>query len=127
VLFAHLGKSAKSIHQFFQIYHTSSIQLRSIEQQRLLAIREHMRLIMNLTMTTNSDSANHHLFASNHFDELLNAWDQQYLISIDHWSQFPRRSLTSRYESSSNLLDEIKQVIDEYYHRREILVHPTEE
>lgn len=85
-----------------------------------------MRLIINLTIT-NPGTLDHHLFASNHFDDLLNTWDQQYLISIDHWSQFPRRSLTSRYESSANLLDEIKQVIDEYYHRREILVHPTDE
>ena len=115
--FFSVEKSAKFAHQFFQIYHTSSIQLRSIEQQRLLAIREHMRLLMNLTMPSALDNP-HHLFTSNDFDELLKTWDEQYLISIDHWSQFPRRSLTSRYESSANLLEEIKQVIDDYYQRR---------
>ncbi len=36
--------------QFFEIYQKSSIQLRTIEQQRLLAIREQMRFAINLTM-----------------------------------------------------------------------------
>lgn len=38
--------------KFFDIYQKSYIQLRTIEQQRLLAIREQMRFAMNLTMTT---------------------------------------------------------------------------
>jgi hypothetical protein len=45
-----LVKYAKFQQQFFEIYQTSYIQLRTIEQQRLLAIREQMRFAMNVTM-----------------------------------------------------------------------------
>lgn len=36
--------------KFFEIYQNSSIQLRAIEQQRLLAIRDQMRLAIDLTL-----------------------------------------------------------------------------
>lgn len=98
--------------EFFKIYQTSSVQLRMIEQQRLLTISEHMRLTMNLTLNLRD----HQRFSSHHFDDMLNLWDEQHHISLDHWSQFPRRLSLSRQEDSSlHLLDEIKQVIDQYY------------
>ena len=59
----------------------------------------------------------HHLFTSTDFDDLLNSWDHQHTISIDHWSHFPRRSHLPQQDTSLALLDEIKQAIDEYYTR----------
>lgn len=124
--------------QFWKIYRTSSVQLRAIEQQRLLAVREQMRLTVNLTLNNKGSLSfefrkfhrtshtsftstvdDNKLFTSNNLDQILNEWDEQHLISIDHWSQFPRRSLISRYDSSINLLDEIKQVIDECFYQRQ--------
>jgi hypothetical protein len=92
--------------------------LRTIEQQRLLAIREQMRFTMNLTMTT---SDNHHLFSWNNFDDLLNSWDNEHIISINNWSHFPRRSARSQHDNSLVLLDEIKEIVDEYYNHRQIV------
>jgi hypothetical protein len=97
--------------QFFEIYQSSSIQLRTIEQQRLLAIREQMRLAINLTINESN------LFTSNNFDDLLNTWEQQNTVSIDHWSHFPHRS---EHDTSLILPDEIKQAIDEYYNHRQM-------
>ena len=104
--------------QFFEVYERSYIQLRTIEQQRLLAIREQMRFAMNLTMTT---SDHHHLFSWNNFDDLLNSWDNEHLISINNWSHFPRQSTRSEHDNSLILLDEIKEVVDEYYNHRSII------
>ena len=69
--------------------------------------------------------ADQQLFVTNDFDRLLNDWDEQHLINIDQWAQFPRRSLVSRYDSSVNLLDEIKQVIDEYYYQRDMRLNES--
>ena len=101
----------KSQQQFFEIYQNSSIQLRTIEQQRLLAIREQMRFAINLTI----DESN--LFTSNNFDDLLNRWEHQNTVSIDHWSHFPHRS---EHDIAYNLLDEIQQTTDEYSHHRKV-------
>lgn len=95
--------------EFFNIYQKSSIQLRTIEQQRLLAIREQMRFSIHLTLNNEEN-----LFTSNNFDDLLNTWENENLISIDHWSHFSHRSLRSQYDTSLILLDEIKQIVDEY-------------
>ncbi|CAF1372699.1 unnamed protein product [Adineta steineri] len=113
------NESIKYQQQFYNIYQRSYIHLRTIEQQRLLAIREQMRFAMNLTMATTDD---HNLFSSNNFDDLLNTWDQQHIISIDHWSHFPRRSNISQHEISLLLLDEIKQITDEYYNHRQNII-----
>ncbi|CAF3327394.1 unnamed protein product [Rotaria socialis] len=102
--------------QFCNTYQTSYIQLQTIEQQRLLAIREQMRFAINLTMMSTDD---YNLFASNNFDDLLTMWNHQHIISIDHWTDFSRRSTASRQDNSFNLLDEIKQVINEYYNHRQ--------
>ncbi|CAF4439731.1 unnamed protein product [Rotaria sp. Silwood2] len=102
--------------QFCKIYQTSYIQLQTIEQQRLLAIREQMRFAMNLTMISIND---HNLFASNNFDDLLNTWDHQHIMSIDHWARFPRQSTISQQDTSLILLNEIKQVVNEYYNHRQ--------
>ncbi|CAF1156559.1 unnamed protein product [Rotaria sordida] len=104
--------------QFCKIYQTSYIQLQTIEQQRLLTIREQMRFAMNLTMISIND---HNLFASNNFDDLLNTWNHQHIVSIDHWTHFPRRSTISQQDTSLILLNEIKQVINEYYNHRQNL------
>ncbi len=109
--------------------------MRTIEQQRLLAIREQMRFAMNLTMTTLGEEKvmldkikhslvildDYNLFTSNNFDDLLNNWDHQNRISIDHWSHFPCRSDKSQHDTSLSLLDEIKEVINEYYNHRQII------
>lgn len=42
--------SVKYQQKFFEIYQSSYIQLRAIEQQRLLAIRDQMRLAIDLTL-----------------------------------------------------------------------------
>ncbi|CAF3324564.1 unnamed protein product [Rotaria socialis] len=102
--------------QFCNTYQTSYIQLQTIEQQRLLAIREQMRFAINLTMMSTDD---YNLFASNNFDDLLTMWNHQHIISIDHWTDFSRRSTASHQDNSFNLLDEIKQVINEYYNHRQ--------
>jgi hypothetical protein len=60
----------------------------------------------------------HNLFASNNFDDLLNMWNHQHIISIDHWTDFSRRS---QQDNSLNLLDEIKQVINDYYNHRQTM------
>jgi hypothetical protein len=72
-----------------------------------------------LLSKTNIFLDNRNLFTSNNFDDLLNNWDQQHIISIDHWSHFPRRSTISRHDASLILLDEIKQVVNEYYNQRQ--------
>ena len=116
--------------KFLEIYRTSSIQLRAVEQQRLLAIREQMRFAIQLTLFDHGITLKiiysmskfsfildeHQLFLSNNFDELLNIWENQNTISIDHWTHFPHRSIRSSHEISFNLLDEIKQAIEEYFH-----------
>jgi hypothetical protein len=63
----------------------------------------------------------YNLFTSNNFDDLLNSWDHQNRISIDHWSHFPCRSDKSQHDTSLILLDEIKEVINEYYNHRQII------
>jgi hypothetical protein len=63
----------------------------------------------------------HNLFTSNNFDDLLNTWDHQHIISINNWSHFPRRSTRSQHDTSLILLDEIKQIVDEYYNHRQII------
>ena len=75
-----------------------------------------MHLATTLTLPGRPDDRD--LFPTTKFDELLNAWDEQHQISMDHWSHFPRRSTRSSYETSLVLLDEIKHVIDEYYTHR---------
>ena len=67
----------------------------------------------------------HQLFTSNNFDDLLKIWEKQNMVSVDHWTHFPHRSIRSSQEISFNLLDEIKQVIDEYSQSRSI--HSTEQ
>ena len=80
---------------------------------------------MNLTMITRGKtkaikyssfiSDDHNLFTSSNFDDLLNSWDHQHTVSINNWSHFPRRSSISQGDTSLNLLDEIKQIVDEHY------------
>lgn len=67
----------------------------------------------------------HQLFLSSNFDDLLQTWDNQNRISIDHWTHFPHRSIRSSHEISLNLLDEIKQVIEEYFHPQSIHSIPS--
>ncbi len=97
--------------KFFETYQKTSIQLRTIEQQRLLAIREQMRFVIDL-ITPPIDN----LFTSTNFDDLLNTWEQENLVSIDHWSHSNR----SQHDISLILLDEIKQVVDEYCHHQQM-------
>jgi len=47
-------------------------------------------------------------------------WEHQHLVSIDHWSHFPHRSIRSQHDISLILLDEIKQIVEEYYNHRQI-------
>lgn len=54
---------------------------------------------------------------------MLNIWDHQNIISIDHWSHFPCRSNISPHDTSIILLDEIKQAVDEYYNHRQIITN----
>lgn len=93
--------------EFFQIYQKSSIQLRTNEQQRLLTIREQMKSIIHLTLLNKSE----HLFISNNFDDLLNKWENEHMISLDHWLHYPHHSIKSQHDMSLILFDEIKQMI----------------
>ncbi|UJR08904.1 hypothetical protein I4U23_013158 [Adineta vaga] len=110
------SESVKYQEQFFEIYQRTCIQLRTIEQQRLVAIREQMKFAMNLTLTSFDD---YNLFASTNFDQLLNSWDDQYKVAIDHWSHFPAHANVSQQYPSLLLLDEIKQIVDEYHNHRQ--------
>ena len=86
---------------------------------------------MNLTMTAKGKIKeikhssfildDHNLFTSSNFDDLLNTWDHQHTVSINNWSHFPRRSSISQRDTSLNLLDEIKQIVDEHYNHRQII------
>ncbi len=70
-----------------------------------------MRFVIDLIMPPIDN-----LFTSTNFDDLLNTWEQENLVSIDHWSHSNR----SQHDISLILLDEIKQVVDECYHHRQM-------
>ncbi|CAF0772238.1 unnamed protein product [Adineta ricciae] len=111
------SQSGKYQEQLLEVYQRTSIQLRTVEEQRLVAIREQIRFAMNLTITSLD---RHSLFTSNNVDDLLDGWDNQHKIAIDHWSHLPAYASISQQYSSLLLLDEIKQIVDKYYNQQQL-------
>ena len=60
------------------------------------------------------------LFTSNNVDDLLDSWDDQHKIAIDHWSHLPAYASISQQYSSLHLLDEIKQIVEKYYNQQQL-------
>ncbi|CAF0744260.1 unnamed protein product [Didymodactylos carnosus] len=127
-------KFQKFYEEFMNIYQTNVVQLRTLEQQRLMTIREQMHFAMNLTTMENTlnsvltgankemdnmnDSTNEWNLFKNNYDDLLNYWEKHHTITVNNCTKTQFVHKTMNYHES-NLLNEIKDAVNDYYNRKQ--------